>query len=130
MEITRDRELNPEVDLEVDVNDLDAELRSYSLVLNRYYTYEARLCSIRDIAEAKLEELEASTYKSIKSDISVKHTEKSIDAEINTNPTIIEAKMKLIRTQHDVATWHGSVVSMLAKKDMLIQLSANSRKEK
>jgi hypothetical protein len=123
-------ELNPEVDLAVDIHNLTKELRDLSLTLFRYYQHKAKVESQRDISKAKYEEIQAITYKRIKSDTSVKYTEKAVEAEITIDPAVTEALMKFIRAEHDAKTWVGAVESMKAKKDMLIQLSADSRKEK
>jgi RecB family endonuclease NucS len=83
----------------------------------------------RDVAKAKLKEIRAITRKRIRQDTTVKHTESSLEAEIDTDPQVIEAQMKFIRAEHDAATWYGAVDSMKAKKDVLIQLGSDRRKE-
>lgn len=123
-------ELNPDVDLSISVDSLTSEFRNFPIALYRYSQYRAKIDAQRDIAKAKLKEVRAITYKRIKSDVSAKHTEKSIEAEIDTDPAVIEAQNKLIRAEHDASTWSGAVESMRAKKDCLIQLGADSRKEK
>lgn len=122
--------LNPETDLDIDVTRLEAEFRHFPAVFYRYYKEKAKLFLIRDTAKAKLKEVRALAYKTIKSDISIKHTEKSIEAEVEIHPTVLEAQKKLLRAEHDASTWDGAVDSMSAKKDMLIQLGASSRKER
>jgi hypothetical protein len=122
-------ELNPEVDLDIDTENLTSEIKRLSLVLYRYYKYKAQVETKRDVAKAKLREVKANSYKRIKSDTFVKHTEKSLEAEIDTDPYVIEAQMVLIRAEHDASTWFGAVDSMKAKKDMLVQLNSDRRKE-
>lgn len=122
-------ELNPEIDLSIDVTDLTSEFKKLSLTLFRYYQHKAKIESLRDIAKAKLKEVKASTRKRIKLDSTVKHTESSMEAEIDTDPAVIEAQIRLIKTEHDATTWSGAVDSMKAKKDCLIQLGSDRRKE-
>jgi hypothetical protein len=122
-------ELNPETDLVVDIHNLTNEFKDLSLVLFRYYQNKAKVEAQRDIAKAKYEEVQAMTYKRIKSDTSVKYTEKAVEAEITVDPVVMEAQMKFIRAEHDAKTWGGAVESMKAKKDMLIQLGSDRRKE-
>ena len=122
-------ELNPDKDLEIDVANLTTEFREFPLKLYRYCQQKARAESIRDIAKATLREAKAVAYKRIKSDTSVKHTEKSMEAEIDTDQVVMEANKKLIRAEHDSSTWAGAVDSMKAKKDVLIQLGSDRRKE-
>jgi hypothetical protein len=123
-------ELNPEVDLLVNVDTLTTEFKNLSLTLYRYYKHKAQVEAHRDMAKAMLKETKALAYKRIKADVSVKHTEKSMEAEIDTDPNVMAAQQKLIRAEHDASTWGGAVDSMKAKKDMLIQLGADSRKER
>jgi hypothetical protein len=122
-------ELNPEVDLDIDMDNLTSEFKRLSLVLYRYSKYRAQVDAKRDVAKARLKEIKAHSYKRIKSDTSVKHTEKSMEAEIDTDPVVIEAQMALIKAEHDASTWGGAVDSMKAKKDCLIQLGSDRRKE-
>src|SRR5271156_309573 len=116
------KELNPEVDLIVNVANLTNEFRDFPLLLYRYGCYRAKIEAQRDVAKAFLKETKAIVRKRIKADLSVKHTENSIEAEIDTDPTVIQANQKYIRAEHDAATWAGAVESMRAKKDVLIQL--------
>lgn len=123
-------ELNPDKDLSIDVSDLSSEFRSFSLVFYRYCQYKAKVEAQRDVAKAKLKEIRAVTYKRIKSDTSTKHSEKSMEAEIDTDPEVMKAQMSFIKSEHDATTWCGAVDSMKAKKDMLMQLGADARKER
>lgn len=123
-------ELNPEVDLSIDINNLTVEFKDFSLRLYRYSQYRAKIDTQRDIAKALFKETKAVVYKRIKSDPKNKHTEKSLEAEIDTDPEVMDAQRKLIRAEHDSSTWSGAVDSMKAKKDMLMQLGADARKEK
>ena len=60
-------ELNPEVDLEINVASLNSEFRNFSTVFYRYCLQKAEAEKNRDIAKAKLKEVRAVTYKRIKS---------------------------------------------------------------
>ena len=123
-------ELNPDVDLDIDVSNLSAEFRRFPITLYRYSQYRAKIETQRDMAKAMLKELRATVYKRVKSDVSAKHTQSSLEAEIDTDPTVIEASRKLMRAEHDATTWAGAVESMRSKKDVLIQLGADQRKDK
>lgn len=122
-------ELNPEVDLEIDVSNLTLEFRNFPGTMYRYSVYRAKIETLRDTAKAKLKEVRAIAYKRVKSDITAKHTQSSLEAEVDTDPTVIEAQLKFIRAEHDASTWAGAVESMRAKKDCLIQLGSDRRKE-
>ena len=122
-------ELNPEKDLEIDVTNLTSEFKSFPIVMFRYSQQRAKVEAQRDVAKAFLKETRAIVYKRVKSDVSAKHTQISLEAEIDTDPVVIEAQKKLIRAEHDASTWAGAVESMRSKKDVLIQLGSDRRKE-
>jgi len=122
-------ELNPEKDLEIDVTNLTSEFKSFPIVMFRYSQQRAKVEAQRDVAKAFLKETRAIVYKRVKSDVSAKHTQSSLEAEIDTDPVVIEAQKKLIRAEHDASTWAGAVESMRSKKDVLIQLGSDRRKE-
>lgn len=123
-------ELNPDVDLSIDIHNLTSEFRGLPSTLYRYSKRRAGVDAARDLAKAVLKEVKAVAYKRIKSNVGAKHTEKSLEAEVDTDPEVMEATRKFIRAEHDSSTWGGAVDSMKAKKDCLIQLGADSRKEK
>ena len=123
------REIDPEKDLTIDVTDLSKEFRKLPLTLFDYYKEKTKAEKTRDLAKAKLKEVRALTYKRIKSDTSAKHTEKSMEAEIDTDPLVLKVTAALIQAEHDASTLSGAVDSMKAKKDCLIQLGSDRRKE-
>lgn len=123
-------DLNPDVDLIINTSDLTSEFRGFPIVLYRYIQNKAKAEAQRDIAKAKLKEVRALAYKKIKSDVSIKHSEKSMEAEIDTDPDVLTAQVKFIQAEHNATTWGGAVDSMKSKKDCLIQLGADSRKER
>jgi hypothetical protein len=123
-------ELNPELDLEIDINDLTQEFKRFPLLMYRYSVERAKIEAQRDILKAKLKETRAMAFRRIKSDTTVKHTEKSLEAEIDLDPLAKDALIKFIQAEHNAATWAGAVDSMKGKLNCLIQLGADSRKEK
>lgn len=123
-------ELNPLVDLAVNVSDLNKEFRNFSITFYRYGLQKADAEKQSSIAKAKVKEGRALAYKRIKSDPSVKHTEKSLESEIDTDGVVLDLQNKLIDAEHNAATIAAAVESMRAKKDMLMQMGADARKEK
>jgi hypothetical protein len=95
----------------------------------RYSLHRAQVETKLDIAKATLKEIKAVTYKRIRADTTTKHTQNSIEAEVDSDPAVMEAQRKLIRAEHDASTWSGAVESMRSKKDCLIQLGADARKD-
>ena len=122
-------ELNPEIDLNIDINDLTTEFRGFPILMYRYSVHRAKVEAHRDILKAKLKETRAVAFKRIKADTSVKHTEKSLEAEIDTDPDVKKALIAYIQGEHDATSWAGAVDSMRSKKDCLIQLGSDRRKE-
>lgn len=122
-------EINPDVDLSIDVTDLTTEFRRLPHVLFEYYKQKAAAERMRDIAKARVKEARASCRKRLKSDSSVKLTEAGMEAEIDTDPVVLKAQGQFIQAEHDASTWYGAVESMKAKKDSLIQLGSDRRKE-
>ena len=122
-------ELNPETDLSIDVANLSSEFKVFPLKFYRYCQYKAQVELKRDVAKAKLKEARAVTYKRIKGDTTKKWTENSMEAEIDTDPVVLAAQLTFMRAEHDATTWCGAVDSMKAKKDVLIQLGSDRRKE-
>lgn len=123
-------QLNPDTDLSIDIHNLASEFREFPLLLYRYSQHRAKIETQRDIAKAKLKEVRAIAYKKVKSNTLEKHTQSSLEAEVDTDPSVMEAQMKFIRAEHDATTWSGAVESMRAKKDVLVQLGADQRKDR
>lgn len=121
--------LNPEKDLEIDVSDLTSEFKKLSLLLFRYSKQKAESEREHDSLKATLKELRARVYKEVRAS-GDKHTEKSLEAEIDTNDDVIRVQQLVIDAYADYNTWQGAVDSMKAKKDCLIQLGADSRVER
>lgn len=122
-------ELDPDKDLTIDVADLTREFREFPILMYRYMQQRARSESKRDILKGKLKEARAQVFKELKRDTTQKHTAVSLEAEIDSHPTVIEANLRFIQAEHDASTWGGAVDSMRAKKDCLIQLGSDRRKE-
>jgi len=122
--------LDPEVDLAINVANLSSEFRDFPIIMYRYSQYRATIETQRDMAKARLKEVRATVYKRLRANVSTKHTQSSLEAEIDIDPEVTEAQKKLIRAEHDAATWAGAVESMRSKKDCLIQLGADARKDK
>lgn len=121
--------LDPDTDLEVNIHDLTGEFKKLSLLLYRYSSVYAECKRRRDIAKAKLKEVRAVVYKRLKLDVTTKHSEKSLEAELDADKDVWDATLKLADAEHAVSTWDGAVESMKAKKDMIIQLGSDRRKE-
>jgi hypothetical protein len=122
-------DLNPEIDLAVNTEELTAEFKKLSLILYRYYVQKALAEREMDMAKGFVKEARASIYKVLKADTTTKRSESHIEAEIDTNEMVIAAEKMYLARKYEFATWIGAVDSMKAKKDLLIQLGSDRRKE-
>lgn len=121
-------ELNPLKDLEIDIHDPTSEFKKLSLLLFRYYEQKADIERERDILKLTVKEIRGKLYKDLKAG-AAKLTEAGISAELDQHPEYLAAERKLIDANRDLVTASGAVDSLKAKKDMLIQLAADRRKE-
>lgn len=120
--------LEPVKDLAIDVKDLTSEFKKLPLLLFRYYEMKADAERDHDKNKQVLKEIKAKISKEIRLS-GVKHTEKSMEAEIDSHDDVIMISNLVADSGRNLATWIGGVESLKAKKDMLIQLGADARKE-
>jgi hypothetical protein len=120
--------IQPEADREIDVADLQREFRVYPSVLFAHNEAKAEAEKTFDLLKLRCEEAEAAAYIKIKSGPE-KVTEKHVEAMIATDKAIQELKREMLDAKRDLETLKNDVESMRAKKDMLIQLGADARKE-
>lgn len=120
--------LNPSQDLQIDTRDLTEELKSLSLLLFRYYEKKADFERDVDLAKFTLKEIKGKKYKEYKYG-PTKLSDAGVEAAIDSDPEVLVAQKALAEASHALNTWWGAVDSMKAKKDVLIQLAADRRKE-
>jgi hypothetical protein len=120
--------LDPNKDLEINVKDLTSEFKKLPLLLYRYYEQKADAERDYDRNRAALKEIKARVSKELRSS-GAKHTEKSMEAEVDSNEDVLAVSNLTLESARTLATWIGGVESLKAKKDMLIQLGADARKE-
>lgn len=122
------KELNFEKDNTIDVASLQKEFRNFPPTLYRYSEIKAEAEETYDIKKAEYEELRSEKYIAIKSKEG-KVTEANLSAMIEVDPDVKKALREMLAAKRDLETIKGYVESLRAKKDMLIQLGADSRKE-
>lgn len=120
--------LNPGVDLQIDVTDLTSEMKRLSLLLFRYYEKKAELEREFDLAKFRVDEIKGQKYKEFKNG-PIKISDAGVSAQIDSDPDVILALKDLSEARRQYSTWIGAVESMKAKKDLIIQLAADRRKE-
>lgn len=122
------KELNFEKDNTIDVAALSKEFRNFPPTLYRYCEIKAEAKETAELKKAEYEELRSAKYIEIKSKEG-KVTEANVSAMIEVDPDVKKAYRELLSAKRDLETIEGYVESLRAKKDMLIQLGADARKE-
>jgi hypothetical protein len=120
--------LDPDKDLETDVNELQREFKRMAPLMNGWSEVRANAEEAVEIAEAELKELRSEKYIEIKSK-EAKVTEAHVSAQLDVDPDIKKAVRNVITLRKDYETIKGFVESLRFKKDMLVQLGADARKE-
>jgi len=86
-----------------------------------------------DLAEVELEQQEARLRKDIRESMKkqgAKITEKTLDAEVICSAEYIEKRVDFIEATTKYNTMRNLLTTIEYKKDMVIQISANTRNEK
>lgn len=122
------RPSDPSLDNKIEVSDLNREFRNFPSMLYSYCEAKSAAQDIYNRMEAQLSELESSVYIEIKSGAD-KVTEKHVEALINTDARVKDLRNKVFSAGRDLETTKNYVESLRAKKDMLIQLGADARKD-
>ena len=120
--------LDPTTDNAIDVADLKTEFQVLPPTLFRYSEQKAEAEREHDLAKGQYEEIRSQVYIEIKKGTE-KVTEKHLEALIETDSRVRAAFVTMIDAKRDLETMKGYVESLRAKKDMLIQLGADARKE-
>ncbi|MDX1471019.1 MAG: hypothetical protein R3213_05950 [Flavobacteriaceae bacterium] len=124
-------------DIKFDINEnhkidnarLSHEFRWMPVILFHYGQAKAEAQYQCDLAEARYKEAEQSKYFHYKSDKELKYTDKQAEAAAKSDAQVIELKNTYFAIKKDVGTLVAYLESLRAKKDMLIQLGADARKE-
>lgn len=116
------------VDARIDITNLQKEFLNYPSDLFAYNEAKAAAEALFDKAKAAHEEAEAESYIRVKSG-ETKVTEKHAEALVLLDPLVKAAFLHMLDVRRDFETIKNYVESMRAKKDCLIQLGADSRKE-
>lgn len=117
-----------DIDNEIDVANLQDEFRNFPSILFHYAELKANVEREHDLNKANYEESKARVYLEIKGSVE-KITEKHLDATIINSEVVKDAKQTMLTAKRDLDTLKNYVESLRAKKDMLIQLGADMRKE-
>lgn len=120
--------LSLERDNKIDVADLQQEFRVFPSMLFSYCEVKSTAQDAFDRMKAQLEEIKATVYVELKSG-AVKVTEAHVEALTILDPRVKAQQQRVFDAGRDLETTKNYVESLRAKKDMLIQLGADARKE-
>lgn len=115
-------------DVETDITDLQREFRIYPSRLFAYNEVKASGEAVYDRARAQYDEAQADAYVRIKGG-EVKVTEKHAEALVLLDAKVKAAFNHMLDMKREFETFKNYVESMRAKKDMLVQLGADSRRD-
>lgn len=122
------KELDFEKDNTIAVDNLSKEFRNFPPTLFRYCEIVAEAEEAYGLAKAVYKETQSEKYIELKSKEG-KITEANLSAMVEVDPDVKKALRNMLSCKKDLETLQGYVESMRAKKDMLIQLGADARKE-
>lgn len=122
------KELNFEKDNTIDVANLSKEFRNLPPLIYRYSEIKAEAEENASLKKAEYKELQAKKYLEIRSKEG-KITEATVSAMIENDEEVKKALRDYLSATRDLDTLQGYLESLRAKKDMLIQLGADARKE-
>ena len=108
---------------------LSDEFRNIPVYLFHYGEAKVRAQYALDLAKAQYERLVDEKYCQLKADTVVKHTDPQAKAASKLDPQVIVAQNEMFSIKKDVGILIAYLESLRAKKDMLIQLGADARKE-
>ena len=122
------KKLNYERDNTIDPSNLSNEFRTMPSTLYGYREIQAEAGEAYDLKKAALKELRSQKYLEFRQREG-KVTEANLDAMLDTDPEIQKALREMLSAKKDLETLDGYVESLRVKKDMLIQMGADARKE-
>lgn len=120
--------LDPDVDLETDVDELQREFKRMAPLLHGWSEVKAQSEEAYEIAKAEYEELRSQTYLDLRSREG-KITEATLSASIDVDPAVKKSLRHMLEMKKDFETLKGFVEGLRAKKDCLVNLAADARKE-
>lgn len=121
-------DLDPELDVEIDPGNLSKEFRFFSPL---YYRYTMELAYVEQKvsdAKAALKDFRSKAYIRLKTD-GQKRSEGFIEALVEQDELVKAQLKELSSLEYELRTFEGYVQALKFKKDFLIQLGADARKE-
>lgn len=120
--------LDLEKDKEIDPANLHEEFRAFPSTLYSWLEAKASAEQEYDLSKAVYEEAKSLKYLELK-ESGEKLTENHLSARIEADEVIKKCLRNVFTAKRDLETFKNYVESLRAKKDMLIQLGSDRRKE-
>lgn len=124
-----DFNFNPEKDHKINVARLQEECINFPTLLYHYSCQKAKAENLYESCKLAFEEVKSTVYIMTKQG-GDKITEKHLESIISTDHKVIKAKNDMLQAKYDFEVLRSFVDSLRAKKDMLVQLSADMRSER
>lgn len=121
-------DLEPEIDVEINHTALAKEFRFFAPI---YYRYTMELSyAEQKVSEAKasLKDLRSKAFIRLRNE-GEKRSEKLIEAMIEQDELVKVQIKELLSLEYELRNFEGYVQAMKFKKDFLVQLGADARKE-
>lgn len=122
-------ELDPTTDFDIDTNNLDDEFRKMSRYIYAYSQAYSNALSRVSVCKQQVAEIKGVLTNELIAASDKKPADKVLDSKVVIHPTYKAAVHAHIEAENDANTLRGGCTALAAKKDMLIQLGANARKE-
>ena len=122
-------ELNISEDHHIDLPNLRDEFSKFPIILYAYSEAKADAEKVYDLDKSFIKEIEAQVYVELKTS-GEKYTENHAKAAVDCDPRVLEARKKMYDSKRTYNTLRNYVETLHSKKDMLMQLGADLRKEK
>ncbi len=122
-------DFNPARDHIINVARLQEDLVAFPTILYFYTCKKADAEREYEASKFNYDEARAAVYLMTKNS-GEKVTEKHLESILDIDTTVMSAKSNMLNSKHSFETIKGYVDALRAKKDMLVQLSADMRTER
>ena len=121
--------LDPNVDLDINIHELEEEFRTLPRLLFQYSKEYSEAEKEASIKKQQIQEVKSVIIQEILAQEEKKPTDKVMESKVHLHPTFKRAVQEHSIAESEARTLKGACQGLAAKKDMLIQLGANARKE-
>lgn len=122
-----DDQVDPVDYLRVTVSDITEMMSEMPTLLFSWLEKASDAAEVAAFKAIAVKEAKASAYASLKNS-GEKLTEKHLEVLVELDPAVVAAKAEEVKTTRDAATFKNFAEALRTKRDMLVQLDADLRK--